>query len=182
MEYQPQWLRDEVLDGFTRLVTLSLDRTPAVDVIVGTAETWMEAICHRRQWSQREDTGRVRAAFRTLAAESTSWPRPRDFLDALPARAPVEAIPSLLDESARERSRLAAEKAISEIGELLHVKQPENHPKPAPLAPLVDFPRCCEKGTREQPVCDECRAWAQETHGRPRAFQTPEEEADDFQR
>lgn len=180
MEYQPQWLRDEVLDGFTRLVTLSLDRTPAVDVIVGTAETWMEAICHRREWHQSHDTARVRAAFRTLAAGCTSWPRPRDFLDALPARVPAQALPSLLDEVARERARQVAETEIAKIGQMLRVTPAGSYPKPAPLAPLADFPRCCEKGTREQPVCDECRAWAQETHGQPLAFQTPEEEGHDF--
>lgn len=92
MNYQPDWMRNEVLDGFCKLVTLSLERTPAVDVIAGTAEIWIEALCHGREWRQTLDQLRIRKAFIALAATCTVWPAPRQLLDAMPRRITVMEI------------------------------------------------------------------------------------------
>jgi hypothetical protein len=78
------WLRNAILDGLTKLMTLSLDRQPAADVIVGTAGTWLEAITHARSWDQQRDLPHIRAAFVMLAGHCVEWPKPRQFLDALP--------------------------------------------------------------------------------------------------
>jgi hypothetical protein len=169
MNYQPQWLRNEVLDGLSKLVTLSLDRTPAVDVIVGTAETWMEAICHRREWHESQDRMRVRQAFATLAS-STSWPNPKQFLDALPARMTQrerQALMSPEEVERREESRDRVNEMLAQFGQRIgvNVSAPKEAPR-QPVATIDDFQRCCEKGTREKPLCDDCRAWAQEVHGR----------------
>lgn len=143
--------------------------------------TWLETITDGRMFEQERDAPRFRAAFRALAADCTHWPAPRDFLERLPritANATTEH--RIVDEAARERSRKAATEAIGKISEMLRLHEPAPYPAPPTLAPVEDFPRCCEKGTREKPLCDECREWARQTHGEPRAFQTPEEEADDF--
>lgn len=80
------WLLTEIATGLQKLHLLSLDRTPAADVIAGTAQAWCEAIEHGRAFDQHLDTKRIRAAFVTLAANVDRWPSPRQFLDALPGR------------------------------------------------------------------------------------------------
>jgi hypothetical protein len=169
MNYQPQWLRNEVLDGLSKLVTLSLDRTPAVDVIAGTAETWMEAICHRREWHEAQDRMRVRQAFATLAATCTTWPNPKLFLEAMPARMTQRerlALMSPEEVERREESRERVNEMLAQFGQRIGVNVSEPKQSPHQTATVSDdFPRCCDKGTREQPLCDDCRAWAQEVHG-----------------
>lgn len=78
------WFHDEILDGLTKLMSLSLDRTPAFDMIQMTAATWVEATTMRRVWDRDRDTTRIRAAFRTLALTREAWPMPRHFIDVLP--------------------------------------------------------------------------------------------------
>jgi len=84
MNHQPQWLRNEVLDGLCKLVSLGLTRTPALDIINITAETWVESLSCCREWSEAEDRMRVHVAFATLAVTRTAWPCPRHFLESLP--------------------------------------------------------------------------------------------------
>jgi hypothetical protein len=86
------WFLTEILTGLQKLFTLSLDRTPAADVIPGTARTWVEALTHGRTWDEQRDTPRIRAAFATLQADSDRWPCPRDLIDALPSSEPQAAI------------------------------------------------------------------------------------------
>lgn len=70
--------------GLQKLSCLSLDRTPAAEVLSGTAQAWVEAITDGRAWDRSRDAERVATAFRTLARTSRRWPSPADFLDALP--------------------------------------------------------------------------------------------------
>ena len=77
------WLHDEILDGLSKLLCLSLDRTPASDLIAGTAMTWCEALADM-DWDQTRDTPRIRGAFATLARTREQWPAPRHFRDVLP--------------------------------------------------------------------------------------------------
>lgn len=78
------WYTSEIIDGLTKLMSLSLERTPAADMVQITAATWIDASTADRSWDQRRDTPRIRAAFSTLARTSLQWPAPRHFLDALP--------------------------------------------------------------------------------------------------
>lgn len=67
-----------------KLSTLSLDRTPAAEVLTSAAMTWYEAAIDGRAWDEARDTERVRKAFRTLVATMRRWPVPAEFLAALP--------------------------------------------------------------------------------------------------
>lgn len=78
------WLLSEIATGLQKLYLLSLDRTPAAELLAGTAHAWLEAIGEGREWVQERDESRVRAAFRTLASTCDRWPTPRQFLAALP--------------------------------------------------------------------------------------------------
>lgn len=68
------------------MLALSLDRTPASELLPITVGTWVEAITLNREFDQDQDTARFRAAFTTLAATRSTWPAPRDFVDTLPPR------------------------------------------------------------------------------------------------
>ena len=62
----------------------SWERTPAAEVLPGTAQIWIEALTHGRSWDQARDTSRIRGAFLTLANTRTQWPGPVHFLQSLP--------------------------------------------------------------------------------------------------
>lgn len=78
--------------GLQKLSCLSLDRTPAAEILSGTAQAWMEAITDGRAWDRNRDAERVATAFRTLARTARRWPAPADFLEALPPVPPPPAI------------------------------------------------------------------------------------------
>lgn len=73
---------------------MSLDRTPAADLIQGTVAAWLEALTVNRNWVEEQDAKRVRQAFITLAQTRRTWPVPADFFDALPRyHESVKALP-----------------------------------------------------------------------------------------
>jgi hypothetical protein len=93
---------------------LSLDRTPAAEVIPGTVSAWTEALSFGRMWDEERDTPRIRAAFATLARVSRHWPAPADFLAAMPAvDTTFKALPSRASDPER------AKRAIAEVASLL---------------------------------------------------------------
>lgn len=55
-------------------------------MIAGTAMAWCEAITAGKDYDERLDAPRFRAAFVKLAAIRRIWPVPADFLEALPPR------------------------------------------------------------------------------------------------
>ncbi|NII73934.1 hypothetical protein FHW84_002507 [Dyella sp. SG562] len=154
------WIKHELLTGFQKLLTLGLERQPAGEVIPGTVATWFESITHRRVFHEERDRPRFRAAFIDLAGRMKHWPTPQDFLESMPSFQEPRELPRLESEESKARAR----KAMDELGEMLRVKEPRQN-KPPQIRQTDDFPRCCEKGTKEQPVCDECRAEALADHG-----------------
>lgn len=83
---QTTWIHNEILDGLSRLLCLGLDRTPAMDLIEGTAAMWVEALTDDRVWDQQLDGPRFRKAFVKLSQTRRQWPAPADFLEAMPPR------------------------------------------------------------------------------------------------
>lgn len=75
-----------------KLACLSLDRTPAAEVLAGTAGAWLEALTEGLEWDERADADRMRRAFVKLARVSRRWPSVPDFMDAMPPREPVKAL------------------------------------------------------------------------------------------
>lgn len=124
-----EWFKSEMIDGLTKLLSLSLDRTPAADSVQITAGTWINATTAGRSWDQSRDPPRIRAAFETLAATRETWPAPRHFLEALPA---VEQ--KAIGYEVKPLSPEAAEARLSEIRRLLaepvHDFVPAPEPKP----------------------------------------------------
>lgn len=61
-----------------------LERTPSADLIMLTAQTWVEAMEHGRVWDEARDAARIRAGFLVLIAECERWPQVRHLLAAIP--------------------------------------------------------------------------------------------------
>lgn len=78
------WLLVELATGLQKLSCLSLDRTPAAEMLTGTAQAWLEAITDGSAWDEARDAERIAQAFRTLSRTVRRWPSPAEFLEALP--------------------------------------------------------------------------------------------------
>ena len=89
---ETEWLLDEVLNGLQKLFCLSLDRTPAAEMLPGTAQAWLEAIADGKAWERGRDADRIAAGFRTLARIARRWPAPAEFLEVVPPAADLPAI------------------------------------------------------------------------------------------
>lgn len=122
------WLTRELMTGFQKLLCLGLDRTPATDLIDGTVMAWQEAITNGRTFEQQRDTGRIRAAFVTLATTRESWPQPKHFLDALP-RMEQAALAYETKPATPEQAAAALARIREMLGEPVPVFKPEPKPK-----------------------------------------------------
>lgn len=110
------WLHDEILDGLSKLLCLSLERTPASDLIEGTAAMWVETLADGMKWERERDAPRIRKAFATLAKTRTTWPAPLHFREALPA-IEQKAIGYEVKPVSREESLQIIARLRAEIGE-----------------------------------------------------------------
>ncbi len=111
------WIHNEILDGLSRLLCLGLDRTPATDLIEGTAAMWVAALTKNRVWEQGPDAPRFREAFVTLAQTRRQWPAPADFMEALPPRTQLALTKQPIKASPERAAR-----AYEELGNLLRMK------------------------------------------------------------
>ena len=115
MQSETEWLLVEIMTGLQKLACLSLDRTPAAEVLPGTAQAWHEALTDGREWDEQRDTQRVEAAFRTLLRTCRRWPSPSEMLDALPSAPPPPAI-GYESKSASPEAIACARAAIEVMG------------------------------------------------------------------
>ena len=109
------WLQDELLTGFQKLCCLGLERTPAAEVLPGTAQVWTETLADRFDWQKERDASRIRRAFVVMAGTRRTWPLPQDFMDALPRpseQLQVERKPNIPE------TREGRMKRLSELGVL----------------------------------------------------------------
>lgn len=101
-----KWFEVAIISGIQRLLSLSLDGTPAAKTITLTAATWVDVLWQNRAWDAELDETRISDAFRQLAIRADRWPAPRDLLLSLPSR------PEPLKLRAPAGSRTAAARAI----------------------------------------------------------------------
>lgn len=106
-----RWIEREVARGLQGLIALRLPGAPGEDAVTLTLDIWLAALAVRaNSWSEAQDASRLQTAFRTLYAQCTTWPAPRQLLDALPIRAPPAALPRppmTAAQRAANRARLA---------------------------------------------------------------------------
>lgn len=128
------WLLVEIATGLQKLTALSLDRTPAAEMLPGTAHAWLEAVTEGREFKPERDTPRIRAAFRSLATTRETWPAPKHLIDALPR---IEQ--SAIGYEVKPVSREEADRRMAEIRRLLDEPVPDFKPAPKPAeTPAAD--------------------------------------------
>lgn len=114
------WIHHEILDGLSKLLCLSLERSPAADMIAGTAAAWVEAVTFGREWVESRDRPRFRAAFVTLANTREQWPAPKHFIEAMPAAPSPLALVRDRRPADPEVARKAVERITALLGEVVH--------------------------------------------------------------
>jgi hypothetical protein len=132
-----RWIEREVARGLQGLVALRLPGAPGEDAVTLTLDIWLAALAVRTaSWTEAQDAPRLQAAFRTLYAQCTTWPAPRQLLDALPIRAPPTALPPppmTAEDRAANRARLAA--LMQQLSTRMtghdhdHPEHPQRHPR-----------------------------------------------------
>lgn len=116
------WITRTISSGLQKLVLLNLDHAPALDVLAeGTLPAWVEAVTAGKALDEARDEPRMREAFRRLMGSCSSWPTPRQFLDAMPplvSEAPRQfRLPS-------EQSKRVGMQHIAEISAKLGIERP----------------------------------------------------------
>jgi hypothetical protein len=109
---ETDWILDEIATGLQKLYLLSLDRTPAAELLAGTAQSWLEIITTGRVWDEARDAHRIREAFVTLGLTRESWPAPKHFIEALP---PVRVGLMPIEKEFRPASPAVVAKARAEL-------------------------------------------------------------------
>lgn len=105
MNTPEQWFINQILSGLQSLYVLSLDRTPAADMISATADVWAQTLWSKPvDWQAELDIERMQKAFVELAGAVSRWPSPAEFLVYLPKRSAQDALPKprLSDEQKRQ--------------------------------------------------------------------------------
>lgn len=111
------WVTREIITGIQKLSCLGLDREPAAELAEGTVAAWVEALTLNRHWDEAQDAPRFRKAFSILGQSRSTWPAPKDFLEAMPPREQLKELPSRVSDPER------AQRYIDEIAGLLRVKR-----------------------------------------------------------
>lgn len=96
------WFKDSIINGLQMLMALRLRNTPSAETMQAVAKVWMAALSSRPiEWSEEHDAERIRKAFMELAATSTHWPSPSEFMAVMPPR---KELPRLMAPVDREMS------------------------------------------------------------------------------
>ncbi|MGA1385972.1 MAG: hypothetical protein ACO306_04540 [Flavobacteriaceae bacterium] len=100
------WLRNEVIEGIQKLLSIRLKNAPPSDVIRGTVEVWTETLLSRPiSWDEKLDKKRIKTAFTELCAISDTFPTPKDFLRVLAQRDKPLSLPRPMDNKISAENR-----------------------------------------------------------------------------
>lgn len=129
-----EWMKNEILNGLSKLLTLSLERQPSFELIEGTGATWLEALSAGKLWDRDRDTRRIRNAFSELAIMSSQWPVPRDFMAVLrpPSKPTFTAIGHERPTGPQSVSPYV-QKIIEDLAKSLSVASPLKYPLVRPI-------------------------------------------------
>lgn len=100
------WLKDEIVMGLQKLISLRLKNSPSKDTVTATAMVWYETIYTRPiAWNEEMDRKRVRMAFTELCATSDSFPSPSQFLRILAQREQPLSLPSPVNNKITQQNK-----------------------------------------------------------------------------
>lgn len=110
----PTWFSTSIREGLARTYTLSLDGSPAAEMVGATTATWIDDLWHDRRYAWADegvDPARIAAAFRTIRQTARRWPGLDEFHRALPPppeRAALKHQPCTPEQAAANLKRLNA--------------------------------------------------------------------------
>lgn len=105
--HHEQWFMAELATGLQKLISLSLQGTPAMETIQLTAASWAETLWAAPiGWDQSLDSQRIAAAFVRMMRDVDRWPAPKHLLHYLPSRPqPVNLLLTAPQISEEQRQR-----------------------------------------------------------------------------
>jgi hypothetical protein len=105
--HHEQWFMAELATGLQRLISLSLQGTPAMETIQLTAASWAETLWAAPiGWDQSLDSQRIASAFVRMMRDVDRWPAPKHLLHYLPSRPqPVNPLLTAPQISEEQRQR-----------------------------------------------------------------------------
>ena len=110
------WLRNEVIEGLQKLLSIRLKNAPPADVIKGTVEVWTECLVTRPiAWDEKLDLKRVKRAFTELCATCDTFPTPNDFLRVLAPRDKPLSLPRPMDNKLSDYNREMLDKLLNSM-------------------------------------------------------------------
>lgn len=110
-----KWLNSAIAQGLAGMVLLRLPNQPPEDMIAATAKVWVKVISQIKLyngWNEQDDKARIEQAFLRLYAECDRFPTPKQFLDRLPPRKTVQALPQ---PKMTEQQRLIAAERLAQL-------------------------------------------------------------------
>jgi hypothetical protein len=104
-----QWFLTELVTGLQKLISLSLNGSPAMETIQLTAVSWAETLWAAPiDWRSELDAERIQLAFLRIMRDVDRWPAPKHLLHYLPSR-PQPVNPLLtappMSEAQQQRNR-----------------------------------------------------------------------------
>lgn len=98
----PAWFMTEIASGLQAVYALCPEGTPGADVLQATIGVWARDLwsSRKRSWHRDSDTPCIRFAFAQIRQNSTRWPTPTKFWEALPDRKPPSGNKALMDPNA----------------------------------------------------------------------------------
>lgn len=110
------WMRNEVIEGLQKLLSIRLKNAPPADVIKGTVEVWAECLQSRPiAWDEKLDVKRIKRAFTELCATCDTFPTPNDFLRVLAPREKPLSLPRPMDNKLSDYNREMLNKLMSKL-------------------------------------------------------------------
>lgn len=120
----PEWVRNQMMDGLSKLMLLRLQGAPPADAVKGVAEVWCEALTlHTWAFTEELDAQRLPQAFDLLIQQADRWVQPAQLIRLIPPR-PVLPVAGLLEykrEPLTPEQRAVAKQRIQAI--MAHLAQ-----------------------------------------------------------
>jgi hypothetical protein len=112
--HHEQWFMAELATGLQKLISLSLNGSPAMETIQLTAVSWAETLWAAPiGWHSELDAERIQQAFLRIMRDIERWPAPKHLLNYLPQRPqpvhPLLSAPQMSEERRMENQARVAE-------------------------------------------------------------------------
>lgn len=138
----PDWVRNQVLDGLSKLLVLRLQGAPPADTVQAVAEVWCEALTpHTWAFVKGVDEMRLPMAFKLLIQQVDKWVQPAQLIKLIPPRPELQVAGLLMakTEPPTPEQRAHAERNLAQIRQHLAKMLDKGSLKPPPPRKAEDL-------------------------------------------